>query len=93
MSPHRKVRKFMVFVQPKCPQCAPMLALIEKAALPLGIHVEIVDCTADQRTAAKYKILSAPTALLLKGGEVVRSRSGKMSARELEAWLVETNGG
>jgi thioredoxin 2 len=96
MSPHRAKklkRRFVVFIQSKCAYCGPVLKLVEGAALRLQLDCEVIDATEHPKKAAKFEVRSAPTVLLMRGDEVLRSRSGRLSAKELEAWLVETNGG
>jgi hypothetical protein len=92
-APNSNARRFIVFTAPGCAACGPVKKLVERAADGLGIPVEIVDCTIDTKKAAKYHVLSTPTVLLLMGDRVARSRSGRMTAAELEKWLAETNGG
>ena len=92
MTPHRK-RHFLIFTQPNCAYCGPVVKLVQRAADGLSLACEVVDATKDPARAAKFEVRSAPTVFLLNGATVLRSRSGRLTARELEAWLTDTNGG
>ncbi len=83
-------RHFLIFTRHGCRSCPAVIQLVQTAAINLGLGCEVVDCCCDPKRAARYEIRSAPTVLLMNGERVVRSRSGRLTARELEAWLVET---
>jgi glutaredoxin len=93
--PHRKRRRFIVFVGPKCPYCKPVTDLVTKACLGLGIDCEIIDATQHPARAAHFNVQGTPTVLLFKGEDKIplRWKTGKLSASELEKWMAETNGG
>jgi hypothetical protein len=67
--------------------------LVERAADGLNIPIEIVDACEDPARAAKFEVRSTPAIFLMRGAHVVRFKSGRITARELERWLGETNGG
>ena len=73
-----------------CPPCrlmAPVLA--ELAAERRDLRVVQVDVDRDQRSAARYEVLSMPTFILFRGGEPVLRLVGARPGRRLRQELAE----
>ena len=73
-----------------CRMIAP--ALEEIAAGALGGKVKIVKLNIDEnsRTAAKYNVMSIPTLMLFKNGELASRQVGAAPKAKLEQWITAT---
>jgi thioredoxin 1 len=71
-----------------CRMIAP--ALEEIAAGALGGKVKIVKLNIDEnsRTAAKYNVMSIPTLMLFKNGELASRQVGAAPKAKLEEWIT-----
>jgi len=71
-----------------CRMIAP--ALEEIAAGALGGKVKIVKLNVDENpeTAAKYGIMSIPTLMLFKNGELASRQVGAAPKQKLEQWIT-----
>jgi thioredoxin 1 len=71
-----------------CRMIAP--ALEEIAAGALGGKVKIVKLNVDEnsRTAAKYNVMSIPTLMLFKNGELASRQVGAAPKAKLEEWIT-----
>ena len=71
-----------------CRMIAP--ALEEIAGSPLGSKVKIVKLNVDENpaTAAKYGIMSIPTLMLFKNGELASRQVGAAPKAKLEQWIT-----
>lgn len=70
-----------------CGPCRVMAPIIEDLASELHGHVLVgkVDVDANQALAEKYQVMSIPTILIIKGGEVVE----RLSAVQSKSVLLE----
>jgi thioredoxin 1 len=73
-----------------CRMIAP--ALEEIAGSPLGSKVKIVKLNVDENpaTAAKYGIMSIPTLMLFKNGELASRQVGAAPKQKLEQWITSS---
>ena len=71
-----------------CRMIAP--ALEEIAAGALGGKVKIVKLNVDEnpRTAAKYNVMSIPTLMVFKNGEMASCQVGAAPKAKLEQWIT-----
>ena len=71
-----------------CRMIAP--ALEEIAAGALGGKVKIVKLNVDEnpRTAAKYNVMSIPTLMVFKNGEMASRQVGAAPKAKLEQWIT-----
>ena len=71
-----------------CRMIAP--ALEEIAAGALGGKVKIVKLNVDEnpKTASKYGIMSIPTLMLFKNGELASRQTGAAPKAKLEQWIT-----
>ncbi len=71
-----------------CRMIAP--ALEEIAAGSLGGKVKIVKLNVDEnpRTAAKYNVMSIPTLMVFKNGEMASRQVGAAPKAKLEQWIT-----
>ena len=75
-----------------CKMIAP--ALEEIASGPLNGKVKIVKLNVDESpaTAAKYGIMSIPTLMLFKNGEMASRQVGAAPKQKLEQWIASAAG-
>jgi thioredoxin 1 len=73
-----------------CKMIAP--ALEEIAGSPIGSKVKIVKLNVDENpaTAAKYGIMSIPTLMLFKNGELASRQVGAAPKQKLEQWITSS---
>jgi thioredoxin 1 len=72
-----------------CGPCRMIAPALEEIAGKLGDKVKIVKLNVDEnpRTAAKYNIMSIPTLMLFKGGELASRQVGAAPKAKLEQWI------
>ena len=70
-----------------CKRLAPALGDLEDN-YEGRIAVVKVNTNFDTELSEKYGIMSNPTVLLFKSGEVIDRRTGAASFKELEAWIL-----
>ena len=72
-----------------CRMIAP--ALEEIASSSLGGKVKIVKLNVDEnpKTAAKYNVMSIPTLMVFKNGEMASRQVGAAPKAKLEQWITE----
>ena len=77
------------FWAPWCGPCRQIAPMIEQlAAENLGsVRIGKVNVDENQQTAAKYEVLSIPTLILFRNGEMAKKVIGAMPKRRLEAEL------
>jgi len=81
------------FWAPWCGPCRMMEPVLEEVAVEYAANVTVAKLNVDENpvTATKYDVLSIPTLLVFKGGEVVKKLVGAMPKKrlveELGAWL------
>jgi thioredoxin 1 len=74
-----------------CGPCKMIAPLLEKVAAEEAGRLKVVkvDVDASPEIAAKYFVRSVPTLLMIKNGEVVSSKLGAASKKDLLKWIDE----
>ena len=77
------------FWAPWCGPCRIVAPVLEQMADERGEQLKIVKLNVDdnQQTAATFEVLSIPTLILFKGGQVAKKVIGAYPKRKLEAEL------
>ena len=72
-----------------CGPCRMIGPALEEIAGSLGGKVKIVKLNVDEspKTAQKYGIMSIPTLMLFKNGELASRQVGAAPKQKLEAWI------
>ena len=72
-----------------CGPCRMISPALEEIAGRLGGKVKIVKLNVDESpaTAQKYGIMSIPTLMMFKGGQVAASRIGAMPKNKIKEWV------
>ena len=72
-----------------CGPCRMIAPALEEIAGQLGDKVKIVKLNVDENpnTAAKYGIMSIPTLLMFKNGEISSRQVGAAPKQKLQAWI------
>jgi len=80
---------FVDFWAPWCGPCQQMGPLVEELATELGDTVKVGKLNVDenQMVAGKYNVMSIPTFLLFKGGEVVDTVVGGVPKQKLQEMI------
>ena len=78
-----------------CGPCRMIAPALEEIAGQLGDKVKIVKLNVDENpnTAAKYGIMSIPTLMLFKGGELASRQVGAAPKQKLEQWITSAAAG
>jgi len=73
-----------------CGPCRMIAPALEEIAGSLGDKVKIVKLNVDENpnTAAKYGIMSIPTLMIFKGGELASRQVGAAPKAKLEQWIT-----
>ena len=73
-----------------CGPCRMIAPALEEITGKLGDKVKIVKLNVDEnpQTAAKYNIMSIPTLMLFKGGELASRQVGAAPKAKLEQWIT-----
>ena len=73
-----------------CGPCRMIAPALEEIAGQLGDKVKIVKLNVDEnpQTAQKYNIMSIPTLMLFKGGELASRQVGAAPKAKLEQWIT-----
>ncbi len=73
-----------------CGPCRMIAPALEEISGALGDKVKIVKLNVDENpaTAAKYGIMSIPTLLLFKNGELASRQVGAAPKQKLEQWIT-----
>jgi thioredoxin 1 len=73
-----------------CGPCRMIAPALEEIAGKLGDKVKIVKLNVDEnpRTAQKYNIMSIPTLMLFKQGQLASSQVGAAPKAKLEQWIT-----
>ena len=73
-----------------CGPCRMIAPALEEIAGKLGDKVKIVKLNVDEnpQTAAKYNIMSIPTLMLFKDGELASRQVGAAPKAKLEQWIT-----
>ena len=72
-----------------CGPCRMIGPALEEIAGQLGDKVKIVKLNVDEnpKTAAKYGIMSIPTLMMFKGGEIASRQVGAAPKQKLQQWI------
>ena len=75
-----------------CGPCKMIAPALEEIAGQLGDKVKIVKLNVDENpnTAAKYGIMSIPTLMLFKGGQLASRQVGAAPKQKLEQWITSS---
>jgi thioredoxin 1 len=73
-----------------CGPCRMIAPALEEISTSLGAKVKIVKLNVDEnpQTAQKYGIMSIPTLMLFKGGELASRQVGAAPKAKLEQWIT-----
>jgi len=73
-----------------CGPCRMIAPALEEIAVSLGEKVKIVKLNVDENpaTAGKYGIMSIPTLMLFKNGELASRQVGAAPKQKLEQWIT-----
>ena len=75
-----------------CGPCRMIAPALEEISGSLGDKVKIVKLNVDENpaTAAKYGVMSIPTLMLFKNGELASRQVGAAPKQKLEQWITAT---
>ena len=75
-----------------CGPCRMIAPALEEIAGALGEKVKIVKLNVDENpaTATKYGIMSIPTLMIFKNGELASRQVGAAPKQKLEQWITAT---
>ncbi len=75
-----------------CGPCRMIAPALEEIAGSLGSKVKIVKLNVDEnpKTASKYGVMSIPTLMLFKNGELASRQVGAAPKAKLEQWITAT---
>ena len=73
-----------------CGPCKMIAPVLEEISGTLGSKVKIVKLNVDEspNTAAKYGIMSIPTLMIFKNGEMAARQIGAAPKQKLEQWIT-----
>ena len=73
-----------------CGPCRMIAPALEEIAGSLGGKVKIVKLNVDEspKTAQKYGIMSIPTLMMFKGGQLASRQVGAAPKQKLEQWIT-----
>jgi thioredoxin 1 len=73
-----------------CGPCRMIAPALEEISASLGEKVKIVKLNVDEnpKTAQKYGVMSIPTLMLFKGGELASRQVGAAPKAKLEQWIT-----
>ena len=73
-----------------CGPCRMIAPALEEIATSLGPKVKIVKLNVDEnpKTASKYGVMSIPTLMIFKGGEMASRQVGAAPKAKLEQWIT-----
>ena len=73
-----------------CGPCRMIAPALEEIAGAMGDKVKIVKLNVDEspRTASKYGVMSIPTLMIFKGGEMASRQVGAAPKQKLQQWIT-----
>jgi thioredoxin 1 len=73
-----------------CGPCRMIAPALEEIATAMGDKVKIVKLNVDEnpQTAAKYGVMSIPTLMMFKNGELASRQVGAAPKAKLEQWIT-----
>lgn len=80
------------FWAPWCGPCKMFGPVFERVSEDVT-EVQFVKVNVDEvgEVAQKYQVMSIPTILLIKGGEVIAEKAGALSDDDLKVWISENS--
>lgn len=78
------------FWAPWCGPCRRVSPVVEEIASEKGEALKVVKLNIDenQKTAVKFNVMSIPTLMLFKGGELASRQVGAAPKQKLEQWIT-----
>ena len=75
-----------------CGPCRVIAPMLEEVATELQGKLKIVKLNVDEnpQTASKYGIMSIPTLMIFKNGEMAARQVGAAPKQKLEAWITSS---
>ena len=75
-----------------CGPCRMIGPVLDEISSAMGSKVKIVKLNVDEspRTASKYGVMSIPTLMIFKGGELASRQVGAKKKKKLEQWITAT---
>ena len=72
-----------------CGPCRMIAPALEEIAGAMGSKVKVVKLNVDENpaTASKYEIMSIPTLMIFKNGQLASRQIGAAPKQKLEAWI------
>ncbi|MBB5049317.1 thioredoxin 1 [Rhodopseudomonas rhenobacensis] len=72
-----------------CGPCRMIAPALDEISSALGEKVKIVKLNVDEnpQTASKYSVMSIPTLLIFKGGEMASRQVGAAPKQKLQQWI------
>ena len=70
-----------------CGPCKSLAPIIDSVAEELNLNVVKVDVDEHEDLASEYGVMSIPTLLLFKDGELVKKNIGFINKTDLKEWL------
>ena len=70
-----------------CGPCKSLAPIIDSVAEELNLNVIKVDVDEHEDLASEYGVMSIPTLLLFKDGELVKKNTGFINKNDLKEWL------
>lgn len=80
------MKNLVIFKAHWCQPCKQLAKTIE--GVELGIPVNTIDIDADPTATTEYNIRSVPTLLLIDDMQVVRRKTGNMTAEQLKEFIA-----
>ena len=72
-----------------CGPCKMLAPVLEEVSSSLNIKIVKIDCDREEDLARRFGIMSIPTLLLYKNGNLVSTKNGYLPMPLLEAWIKE----
>lgn len=75
-----------LFTSNHCPGCEPMKQKCEQVSIETGIPLKVynIDNDEDMELARRYYIMSTPTLLVVRGGEIINQIIGNVPLSKIE---------
>ncbi|MCL2713621.1 MAG: thioredoxin [Alphaproteobacteria bacterium] len=73
-----------------CAPCRAIAPALDEIASAIGDRVKIVKLNIDEspKTASKYGVMTLPTLMMFKGGEMASRQVGNAPKAKLERWIT-----